>query len=140
MPNKTYKSEILLLTHGGWGETLTNKLTMIIGQIESVSEIALNPSDTPEDYLQRVEQKIEKMPDNSLIITDIAGGTTTNTALRLSQKYKVHILSGLSAIMLMEAIMRQSKPFTEESIIEINEAAIMNCQYLKVPSLNSSKE
>lgn len=74
------------------------------------------------------------MPANSLIITDIAGGTTSNAALKLSQKYKIHILSGLSAIMLIEAIIRQNRPFTDESIKEINEAAIMNCQHLKVPA------
>ncbi|MCM3399939.1 PTS sugar transporter subunit IIA [Oceanobacillus profundus] len=134
MANDSYQSEILLLTHGGWAETLMDKLTMIIGQIKGVSEIALNPSDTPEDFLQKVEQKIKKMPANSLIITDIAGGTTSNAALMLSQKYKIHILSGLSAIMLIEAIIRQNRPFTDESIKEINEAAIMNCQHLKVPA------
>ncbi|MFD1446796.1 PTS sugar transporter subunit IIA [Oceanobacillus profundus] len=134
MSNESYQSEILLLTHGGWGETLMDKLTMIIGQIKGVSEIALNPSDTPEDFLKKVEQKIKKMPANSLIITDIAGGTTSNAALKLSQKYKIHILSGLSAIMLIEAIIRQNRPFTDESIKEINEAAIMNCQHLKVPA------
>ena len=74
------------------------------------------------------------MSANSLIITDIAGGTTSNAALKLSQKYKIHILSGLSAIMLIEAIIRQNRPFTDESIKEINEAAIMNCQHLKVPA------
>lgn len=139
MPNESHKSEILLLTHGGWGETLINKLTMIIGQIKGVSEIALNPSDTPEYFLQKVEQKVIKMPANSLIITDIVGGTTSNIALKLSQEYKINILSGLSAIMLIEAIMRQNNPFTDESIKEIKEAAIMNCQHLKVPSPNHGK-
>lgn len=133
MHNESKQYEILLLTHGGWGEVLKNKLAMIIGKIEGVNEIALNPVDTSDEFLQRVENKVKMMPENSLIITDILGGTTSNIALRLSQKYKIQILTGLNAIMLIEAIMRQKQPFTEESVNEIREAAIMNCQHLKVP-------
>lgn len=129
--------EILLLTHGGWGAALAEKLTMIIGQIKGVSEIALNPSDTSEDFLQRVEHKVKEMPINSLIITDIAGGTTSNVALSLTQKYKIQILSGLNSMMLIEAVMRQNQPFTEEIVKEIREAALMSCQHLKLPITNS---
>ncbi|WP_206207800.1 PTS sugar transporter subunit IIA [Virgibacillus profundi] len=140
MISKSNKHEILLLTHGGWGETLAKTLTMIIGQIEGVSEIALNPSDSPEDFFQKVECKVKKMPTNSLIITDIAGGTTSNVALKLSQNYNINILSGLSSIMLIEAVMRQNRPFTEESLNEIKEATLMNCQHLKVPKSNPANK
>lgn len=136
MPNECKKSEILLLTHGGWGETLKEKLAMIIGNVEGVSEIALNPVDTSDEFLAKVENKLKIMPENSLIITDIFGGTTSNAALRMSQKYKVHILTGLNSIMLIEAIMRRDLPFTEESVNEIREAAVMNCQHLKLPQKN----
>ncbi|WP_190279557.1 PTS sugar transporter subunit IIA [Ornithinibacillus gellani] len=139
MSNGSYRNEILLLTHGGWGETLVDKLTMIIGQIKGVSEIALNPSDSPEDFLLKVEEKIKTMPANSLVITDIVGGTTSNMALMLSKKYDIHILSGLSSMMLIEAVMRQNQPYTEDSVNEIKEAAIMNCQQLKLPAEDQAK-
>lgn len=135
MPEELKKHEILLLTHGGWGETLKDKLSMIIGKIEGVTEIALNPMDTSGDFLEKVENKVKTLSDHSLIITDIAGGTTSNIALRLSQKYKVQILTGLNSMMLIEAIMRQNQPFTEESVKEIREAAIMSCQYLQLPEV-----
>lgn len=127
------KHEILLLTHGGWGSTLVEKLAMIIGTVKGVSEVALTPVDSSEDFLQKVENKLKEMPIHSLIITDIAGGTTSNVALRLSQKYKIQILSGLNSMMLIEAVMRQNQPFTEESVKEIKEAALLSCQHLKLP-------
>ncbi|AIF44532.1 PTS sugar transporter subunit IIA [Virgibacillus sp. SK37] len=139
MIDKTIKHEILLLTHGGWGETLADTLTMIIGQIEGVSEIPLNPEDTLEGFLEKVERKVKEMPSNSLIITDISGGTTSNVALKLSQNYDIKILSGLSSIMLIEAIMRQDHPFTDESVNEIKEAALMNCQHLKINKSSINK-
>ncbi|MFK9094363.1 PTS sugar transporter subunit IIA [Bacillus salipaludis] len=133
MPNESEKHEILLLTHGGWGEALTEKLEMIIGKITGVSEIALNPADTSEDFLEKIEEKVKEMPINSLIITDIPGGTTSNVALNLSRKYNIQILSGLNSMMLIEAVMRQNRPFSEESVKEIREAALMSCQHLKLP-------
>jgi D-glucosaminate-specific PTS system IIA component len=133
VPKEFKQYEILLLTHGGWGETLKEKITMIIGKIEGVSEVALNSVDTSDEFLERVENKVKMMPENSLIITDIVGGTTSNIALRLSQKYKIQILTGLNAMMLIEAIMRQKQPFTEECVDEIREAAVMSCQHLKLP-------
>lgn len=133
MTNETVTHEILLLTHGGWGSTLVEKLTMIIGEVKGVSEIALNPLDSSEDFLQKVECKVKKMPANSLIITDIAGGTTSNVALMLSHKYKIQILSGLNSMMIIESVMRQNQPFTEESVRKIREAALLSCQHLKLP-------
>ncbi|PTY79366.1 hypothetical protein B5V89_06185 [Heyndrickxia sporothermodurans] len=128
------RHEILLLTHGGWGSTLVEKLSMIIGTVKGVSEIALTPLDSSEDFLQKVEGKLKEMPIDSLIITDIAGGTTSNVALSLSQKYNIQILSGLNSMMLIEAVMRQNQPFTEESVKEIKEAALLSCQHLKLPN------
>jgi len=98
------KKEILLLTHGGWGTKLIQSLKMIIGEIDGVYEIALNPSDTFKEFYERVKSKLEEMPEDSLVITDIFGGTTSNVAVRLSMDFKVNVVSGLNAPMLLEAI------------------------------------
>lgn len=98
------KAEILLLTHGGWGIKLVESLRMIVGEIEGVYEIALTPVDTFEEFYQKVKDKLTDMPENSLIITDIFGGTTSNVAARLSMDFKVNVMSGLNAPMLLEAI------------------------------------
>lgn len=127
------KYEILLLTHGGWGETLRRTLEMIVGPIDGVKEVALEKKDTPETFYNKVEIEVKKMPNNSLIITDIVGGTTSNVALMVSRNYKIHILSGLSSIMLIEAVTRQNETLTEEAIDEIKTAALMNCQCLELP-------
>ncbi|HCR0876129.1 TPA: PTS fructose transporter subunit IIA, partial [Klebsiella aerogenes] len=39
----TQLSQILLLTHGGWGTQLCDSLRMVTGEIAGVSEIALMP-------------------------------------------------------------------------------------------------
>ncbi|VBB07194.1 phosphotransferase system mannose-type iia component [Lucifera butyrica] len=98
------KAEILLLTHGGWGEKLIDSLKMIWGSTARVSEIPLMPHYTFEEYFEKVADKVAQMADHSLIITDLFGGTTSNVSAKLSQKYNIHILSGLNAPMLLEAM------------------------------------
>ena len=71
-------SQILLLTHGGWGQQLCNSLCMVTGEITGVTEIALMPVDTLGEFYQRVEAVVKTLPEGSLILTDFIGGTTSN--------------------------------------------------------------
>ncbi len=71
-------SQILLLTHGGWGQQLCNSLCMVTGEIKGVTEIALMPVDTLGEFYQRVEAVVKTLPEGSLILTDFIGGTTSN--------------------------------------------------------------
>ena len=66
--------QILLLTHGGWGQQLCNSLRMVMGEIKGVTEIALMPVDTLGEFYQRVEAVVKTMPEGSLILTDFIGG------------------------------------------------------------------
>lgn len=133
MSKESQKYGILLLTHGGWGEKLSETIKMIVGPTENIEEVALKSDDSPEYFYEKVERKVIKMPENSLIITDIVGGTTTNIALLFKKKYTINVLSGLNSMMLIEAIMRQNNPFINESVEKIKEAALQSCQHLTMP-------
>ena len=97
-------AEILLLTHGGWGEKLIDSLKMIWGSTDRVSEIPLMAHYTFDDYFEKVKGKVAQMAEHSLIITDLFGGTTSNVSARLSLDYKIQVLSGLNAPMLLESM------------------------------------
>ena len=97
--------EILLLTHGDWGKYIIEAGKMIVGNVDRVSQISLNPADTFEEFYEKVEKKVSEMKEGSLIITDIFGGTTTNVAAKLSLSYKINIISGLNAPLLFEALL-----------------------------------
>lgn len=99
------KNEILLLTHGDWGKYIIEAGKMIVGDVDCVSQISLNPSDTFEEFYEKVEKKVSEMKDGSLIITDIFGGTTTNVAAKLSLNHNINIISGLSAPLLFEVLL-----------------------------------
>jgi len=101
---------ILLLTHGGWGEMLISSAQMIIGTIDFIDEIALQPIDTLREYTLRVEQyyqNLVKQLDISqlLIITDIFGGTPNNVAAVLAKQYPdmITVFTGLNLPLLIES-------------------------------------
>lgn len=95
--------KILLLTHGGWGKALLQGASMILGKIDGVEEVALLPEMTLPEYMEKVKNVVETMPEDSLILTDIFGGTTTNVAAKLGREYNIKVYSGLCAPMLIEA-------------------------------------
>ncbi|MCD8089524.1 MAG: PTS sugar transporter subunit IIA [Clostridiales bacterium] len=97
------KPKILLLTHGGWGISLLKGVSMILGKVDFVSEIALLPEMTLSEYMGLVKAEVEKLPEGSVIMTDVFGGTTTNVAAKLGSEYNLKVYSGLNAPMLLEA-------------------------------------
>ena len=109
--------EILLLTHGDWGKYIIEAGKMIVGNVDRVSQISLNPADTFEEFYEKVENKVSEMKEGSLVITDIFGGTTTNVAAKLSLSYKINIISGLNAPLLFEALLNIDS-INEDSILD----------------------
>ena len=59
--------EILLLTHGDWGKYIIEAGKMVVGNVDRVSQISLNPSDTFEEFYEKVEKKVSEMAEGSLI-------------------------------------------------------------------------
>ena len=122
------KNEILLLTHGDWGKYIIEAGKMVVGNVECVSQISLNPSDTFEEFYEKVEKKVSEMKEGSLIITDIFGGTTTNVAAKLSLNYKINIISGLNAPLLFEALLNIDTIDKEETLDNIVEEGKDSCK------------
>lgn len=119
---------ILLLTHGGWGESLCNSLRMVIGDITGVTEIALMPVDTLGEFYQRVEAVVKTLPEGSLILTDFVGGTTSNVAARLSADYPVAVISGLNASLLLEALDRREEGPLTACVKDLVDAGRDSCR------------
>ena len=120
-------SQILLLTHGGWGQQLCISLWLVTGEIKGVTEIALMPVDTLGEFYQRVEAVVKTLPEGSLILTDFIGGTTSNVAARLSADYPVAVISGLNASLLLEALDKREQGPLSACVAELVEAARSSC-------------
>lgn len=97
------KPQVLLLTHGGWGMSLLNGIQMILGSVDFVHEIPLQPASTLSEYLTAVKEYAVTLPKGSLILTDIFGGTTTNVAVKVGRELGIKVFTGLNAPLLLSA-------------------------------------
>lgn len=96
-------AKILLLTHGGWGASLVRGLEVILGRIDCVHEIPLEPSHTLLEYREMVEEYLDTASGETLIMVDMLGGTPSNVAAMIGDERGLRVFSGLNAPMLLEA-------------------------------------
>lgn len=97
------ETKILLLTHGGWGSHLVESLGMILGKVEGTHEIALLPEYTFVEYYKMVNDYVATISNDSIILTDMFGGTTSNVAAKIGNDTGIKVICGLSSPMLLEA-------------------------------------
>lgn len=129
------KNSIILLTHGGWGKALIKSVEMIVGKTENVYDVSLDAGLNLQTYIQKVRSSVNTITENDLVLTDIPGGTTSNVALRLSQEFPWHIISGVNALMLIESTMHQESPLTNEILNTILEAGKNSQSLLALPNM-----
>ena len=97
------QKKILIGTHGKFGEEIIKSAEMIIGKMNHIQTFSLLPTASAEEYYLDVESVLKKLPEKTLCLVDLFGGTPANMFTLLSKKYNNIVLSGLSLAMLIEA-------------------------------------
>lgn len=120
--------KILILTHGHWGKYLIESAKMVIGNTCNIENISLLPQDTLEEFEFKVKEKLQELNNDVIFLTDILGGTTTNTAIKLAYPLNLKVISGLSAPLLFETINSLEEIDNEKNIEEIINEARNNCK------------
>ncbi|CUH96580.1 hypothetical protein P22_2670 [Propionispora sp. 2/2-37] len=94
---------IIVVTHGRFGEELVKSAEMIIGHMESVTACSLMPGMDPADFMQEIQNVLAAMPEGTLLISDLFGGTPANISAAISTTKNITAVAGLSLGMLIEA-------------------------------------
>jgi len=98
---------ILLITHGGLGESLLRAAAHTLGrQPERAEHISVTELDSPESLLARGREALTRVDDGSgvLVLTDMFGATPANVAAKLLANGSVEGLSGANLPMLVRAL------------------------------------
>jgi mannose/fructose-specific phosphotransferase system component IIA len=106
---------------------------MIYGDLDGVVAVPLRPDDDPEEYRQRVKEKLDALPEGSLVMVDLLGGTPSNSIMRLVRDSGVCVLSGASMPMLIEAATLRSAHLGRELlelVVEKGHDGIVNITQL----------
>lgn len=95
---------ILIVTHRHLAEALLSASDLILGHLEKVVAVSLDPSVTPDIARQQIAESLAKLnsTDGVLILTDMFGGTPSNLSLSFLKKGQVEVISGVNLPMLIK--------------------------------------
>lgn len=113
------KFNIVIGTHGRFGEELVKSAQMIAGSMDHVKTCSLLPEYSFEDYMKVVDQTLAGLEGYTIVLVDLYGGTPCNTFTVMSKKYHYQVLTGLNLPMLIDLYLKLS------NLDEIDEEALI---------------
>lgn len=95
---------LLLMSHGNMAIETLKSAEMILGHIDNMKAIGLQPNQGPEDLQKAAEEFINDNPnqDKTMVAVDLLGGTPSNVVVRLMAKYPdLEVVSELNLPMVI---------------------------------------
>ena len=95
---------ILIVTHRQLAEALLSASDLILGHMEKVVALSLDPSAKPDELRHQIAEGLAKLngTDGVLILTDMFGGTPSNLSLSFLKDGQIEVISGVNLPMLIK--------------------------------------
>lgn len=96
---------LVLVTHADFAKGILTSLNLVLGQVQNVDYVSITAKETISDIASAIEEKIRAFGNEepTVIITDIAGGSTTQAAMRLLEnRRRIYLVTGLNLGLLLE--------------------------------------
>lgn len=124
--------QILLISHGDFAKGMLDSISIIAGKQENVEALTITMDTNLEEFKQAIRQKRTDHASNPMILlTDIAGGSTTQSALSVYEEFPyTYLICGLNLGLVLELLFLELGQNDEENhqmlreIIERNRASI----------------
>ncbi len=104
---------ILIIAHGGLGESLVHCVTHVLGkQPPQLEHFAVGTNDDPTDLLPQAQQTVNALNTGSgvLILSDMYGASPCNLVAKLLTPGKVEGVAGVNLPMLVRVLNYRDKP------------------------------
>ena len=97
---------IVLLSHGGLAAGMLNTVRMIFGDVENVAAVSLMAGDDLDAFRQALTDLFRRLPQGSIALVDMLGGTPCNQFLLHCRACGLAIAAatGFSLPMVLEAL------------------------------------
>lgn len=122
---------IVIGTHGRFGEELVNSAQMIAGTMDNVTCFSLLPEMSFEEFMNDADQTIAKMEGPVIALVDLFGGTPCNVLTALSKKHHYDVITGVNLPMLIDLHLKSTSVETndvstliKETIQTLQESAV----------------
>jgi PTS system mannose-specific IIA component len=127
---------LVLVAHAGIAREFLASAEMIMGKIEGVEAVSINPDDQVDLIRGSIEAAIKKVDtDGVIIMTDMFGGTPSNMSLSFLQDNHVEVLTGVNLPMIIKFLADRSKFGVAELAEKLKqcgrESIIVAGEYLK---------
>lgn len=96
------KLNIIIGTHGRFGEELVKSAELIAGKMETVKTVSLLPTMSFEDFMKQAEDVLANTEKPYMVLVDLFGGTPCNVFTVLSRKYNYDVIAGVNLPMLVD--------------------------------------
>lgn len=93
------------MSHGEVAQEMLHSCEMIVGKLVHVNALSLIPGMSVETFLAKAKEVLQKNEGETLILSDLYGGTPSNVALMLTRVCNAQAITGLNLAMLIEAVM-----------------------------------
>ncbi len=95
---------VIIVTHGKMATELIKTADFIVGRVEAIKGLCIDPQASSEEIRRSIEETIASVDqgDGVLILTDMFGGTPSNISLTFLATGKVEVLSGVNLPMLLK--------------------------------------
>ncbi|MHA1506404.1 MAG: PTS sugar transporter subunit IIA [Candidatus Asgardarchaeia archaeon] len=102
---------IIIISHGKFCEELLKSAELIVGKQEFIETVPLLEGESPETFFDEVKKKIEEFRDKGyqeiLVLSDLFGGSTSNTVTRITLDKNIEVVTGVNMPMLLEVIINR---------------------------------
>ncbi len=101
---------IVVATHGELSKSLVGTLKMILGEVQGLTSVSLETSDSLESFQEKVVKAllaVDPKGEGSFVLVDMLGGTPFNVTFRLSQEKPIQLITGVNLPMLLKAVSHQ---------------------------------
>jgi PTS system mannose-specific IIA component/D-glucosaminate-specific PTS system IIA component len=113
---------IIIGTHGRFGEEIIKSAEMIVGKMENVRAVSLLPEMSFEEFMKQVKDILAELEGETIALVDLYGGTPCNVLTALTRSYNHNVITGLNLPMLIDLYINTSN--AEE--IDVKQA-VENC-------------
>jgi len=95
---------VVLVTHGKLGQELLSTAEGIVGPLEAVRSVSVEPGDSVEEVREKMAKAIGETDSGTgvLVLTDMFGGTPANIALSFLDQRRVEVVTGCNLPMLLK--------------------------------------
>lgn len=125
---------VVVVTHGDFGEALIRAAEMIVGAQENTRAVALLPEESPAGFGEKLDAALADLKGQDiLLLIDLFGGTPCNVSSRQVLEPNVEVVAGMNMAMLIEALTsRDCMPLPELAVqvAEAGKKAVVNLKPL----------